>query len=306
MKKKVRASTQQNSNICVSVIIVSYKAEKVLLKCLSALQQVIDHDNVSTEVLVVDNYPRSQLKKIIPKNFPNLKYIHPDKNLGFGAGNNLGAHQAEGKYLLFLNPDTEIQPGALQHLVSFFQKHLQAAVVAPTLYDMKGNRYSDQGSQLLTPLTALASHSILHTIWPNNPVANAFWARNRDVKMPQQLAAVPGTALMIRRSFFQKIHGFDEAFFLYFEEVDLCRRVEQLQGKIWQIPDATVKHIWGATTHNTRTQHIFEESRHTYFQKYYGTVVATFVETGLRTGKKQILLLGGLFFLLMCFALLHR
>jgi N-acetylglucosaminyl-diphospho-decaprenol L-rhamnosyltransferase len=203
----------------------------------------------------------------------------------------VGAAQAHGSFLFFLNPDTEIEPGAIRTLRLFLSKNSQAAVTAPMLSDMHGQLYLDQGSTRLTPLTALASHSIVHRLWPNNPVAQEYWLRHRPVDQPQQVEVVPGTAFMIRTSIFKQIGGFDEQFFIYFEESDLCRRVVELGYECWLLPSAKVKHIWHAATQASHYKQIYKQSRYKYFKKYYGVVVAWLVELLLRVGKRELLIM---------------
>lgn len=287
----------------ISVILVTYKEDKELLLCLVSLLKSQQRDKRSqhypAEIIVVDNNVQGRIKKVLAKKFPEVRYINSGADIGYGAGNNLGAQQANGKYLFFVNPDTKIEPGAITLLAQFLENNPSVGIVAPTLYDMQGNRYPDQGSQELTPLTAIASHSIFHRIWSDNPISRTYWLGDRDINKPQQLAVVPGTAFMILRALFEEVKGFDERFFLYFEESDLCRRVRQRDWEVWQIPNSRLRHIWHAATQGAEYNIHFRQSRYKYFQKYYGTVIARIVEVILNLSKKElsfvlILLLVGL------------
>jgi GT2 family glycosyltransferase len=271
----------------VSIILVTCKEEAELMACLRSLFR--SNKKQPIEVLVVDNNPASHLKIKISKSFPKVKYISSGANIGFGPANNLGAHKASGDYFFFLNPDTELETGAISELVNFLLRHPKAGVVAPTLLTMDGEVYPDQGSEILTPVTAIAAHSLLHRLWPNNPVAQKFWMRDRDLQKPHKVKVVPGTALMVRREIFEKIGGFDERFFLYFEECDLCRRIDDLDWEAWIIPQSQIRHIWHAATKSSKFKRIFFESRYKYFQKYYGRFTARCIEVILGIGKKQML-----------------
>ena len=275
----------------VSIVIVTYKEVPELLNCLKTLEKIAVPPQF--EVIVVDNNSESTLKVSLAKKFPRVIYIKTGKNLGFGAGNNVGARRAHGEYLFFLNPDTKIEPKAVRELVNFFKQTPKAGVVAPTLLSMDGIPYADQGSATLTPLSAFAAHSIFHRFWPNNPMAQHYWLRDRDLTQPQRVDVVPGTALMIRRHIFEKIGGFDERFFIYFEESDLCRRVAQTGWQMWIIPSARVRHIWHAATQGSMYRTIYAESRYKYFQKYDGSLIAQLVEIALKINKWTIIILMG-------------
>lgn len=270
---------KQSQNVLVSIVIVAYQSTSELLPCLqSVTDQVFDG---SYEVIVVDNSPSSALKPLLSKKFPEITYTHPGENLGFGKGNNFGADSAVGEYLFFLNPDTELADNVVSELVAFFNSHPQAGVVAPLLATMEGKPYHQQGSRELNPVSLLGAHSWIHTYWPNNPVHRWYWFFNRDWQQPTQLSVVPGTALMIRRSVFSQIGGFDPRFFLYFEESDLCRRVINKGWEVWQTPTAVVRHHWGATTKHHQLDQVFRESRRYYFTKYYGAFTASVLEVFL-------------------------
>ncbi len=273
--------------IAASVIIVTYKEETELFNCLESLFK--SHRPTKSqpiEVIVADNNSRSKLQTKLKQRFPEVVYFKTGSNLGFGPANNRGADRAQGQYLFFLNPDTTVEPGVISELIQFLDGHRRAAVAAPTLFDMTGHRYDKQGSGELTPLTALAAHSIIHRLWPNNPVAQHFWQPAANLKKPRQIPVIPGTALMVRRRAFEAIQGFDEQFFIYFEEHDLCRRFRAQGWQIWQVPQARIRHIWHAATQGAEYNQIYRQSRFKYFQKYYGVWTAKVVEAFLNVGKK--------------------
>lgn len=279
----------------ISLILVTHTEEPELLACLRSVaashQLNGQPDPWPVEVIVVDNNPASRLRQTLAEEFPAVRYMMTGANIGFGPANNFGAQHAGGEFLFFLNPDTELEPGVIRQLGLFLQERGRVGVVAPTLYTMDGQRYPDQGSAELTPLTALAAQSIFHRLWPTNPVAQHYWGRWRDFSRPQRLAVIPGTALMVRTSAFRQIQGFDERFFIYFEESDLCRRLRRAGWEVWLIPAARVRHIWHAATRAAKYQRIFLDSRYQYFRKYNGPAVALLVEGMLRLNA-QVLLFG--------------
>lgn len=273
----------------VSVVLVVTTEKRELLECLVSLFESHQTALCPIEVIVAHNNPPGALAKVIAKKFPQVRYVNTGGNIGFGPGCNVGAAVAKGEYIFILNSDTQLEPHAIAELAAFLDTHPRAGVVAPTLLDMDGNRNPDQGSAELTPLTAVASHSILSRIWPTNPVANNYWLRDRDTSKEENLAVVPGTALMIRRSVYESVKGFDPQFFIYFEESDLCRRIRSAGWEVWQIPQSKVRHIWHAATTSAKYNDIFKDSRYKYFKKYYGSRVAQLMELALGFGKRELI-----------------
>lgn len=235
----------------VSTIIVKYKAEAEYRKCLASIPKK------QTEIITIDN------NKI---------------NRGYSQGNNLGASISIKKYLFILNPDTVLFSDTIQRLVSFLDTHPKAAIVAPLLLDSKGTAYPLQGTSELTPISAIFSLSFVYKFWPKNPVANHYWLKGWDKKFPRSVDVVPGTAFLIRRQVFEQVGGFDEKFFLYFEESDLCKRVKSLGHEIWIDPQARLIHHWARSTKKENTKETFVNSRKYYFRKHFGAVGAFLVE----------------------------
>src|SRR5690348_13508991 len=176
----------------ISIIIVHYKVKKELLDCLRSIKSV--RSNISYEVIVIDNDENETIKQEIRRKFPWISYYKTEKNNGFGSGNNMGAKYAKGEYLFFLNPDTIIFKDTLENLYTFLKKNKKTGIVAPLLFDPKGNPYSLQGTKLLTPLRAFFGLSFLDKLFPKNPISKNYWLRGWDKTRLQEVEVVPGTA----------------------------------------------------------------------------------------------------------------
>lgn len=273
----------------VSIIIVNYHVKKDLFEC---LQSIYSFKQKSTfEIIVVDNDEEKALNKELKRRFPESIYI-PNNNKGFGQGNNVGAKHAKGKYLFFLNPDTKFLNNTIDILVEYLKKNKDVGIAAPVLFDKKGIPYSLQGVKKLTPLNTIFSHSFIKKMFPDNKVAKSYHNENWDKKSIKEVDVVPGTAFVIRKEIFEKIGGFDEKFFLYFEEFDLCNRVKKLGWKMYMLPTAKVFHKWAVSTKKSKKNinKIFKQSRFYYFKKHFGLIAAFFTEAILRTSWKAILL----------------
>lgn len=255
--------------ILVSIIIVNYKVEKSLYICLGSIPAYFA--GIDYEVIVVENDPQTNLSSELKK-YQFVKYIRAKQNRGFGAGNNLGAQYANGEFVFFLNPDTKIEKGNITSLLELF-KDKKTGVVAPLLLDHRKKPYVKQGTLRLTPLSALFSLSFISKYFPNNSIAAKYWLKGWNKKTVKEVDVVPGTAFIIRKKLFEKMHGFDEIFFLYFEENDLCDRISNKGFKNYISPDFQIIHEWGKST-ATRPdiQKIFNESRKYYLVKHYGGI----------------------------------
>lgn len=261
--------------ITISIIIVNYRIKEELFNCLKSIK--ISKTKYSNEVIVIDNSEVAIDKTELTKKYPWVKYIHNPENPGFGAANNLGAKYAKGKYLFFLNPDTELYKGSIDKLIQFMEEDQTAAIVAPLLLDKDKNPYTLQGTSELTPIKGLAALSFINKLFPNNPVSRSYWLY-WDKKIKKEVDVVPGTAFVISKKVFEKVNGFDKNFFLYFEEADICKRVKKLGYKIYIIPDSKVYHEWGASTKKIENiNEIFSKSRFLYFKKHFGYMPAILV-----------------------------
>ncbi len=294
---------KEGNKIDVSIIIVHYKVEKELFDCLKTIKESNAH--YTYEVIIVDNDDKQFIAKDLRKHYSWVTYIRSSGNIGFGAGNNHGAKIAKGEFLFFLNPDTTIFPDTINKLVNFLKKNRKAGIVAPLLHDIRDKVYQ-QGSRELTPLNGVFALSFINKLFPNNSISNAYWLREWDQKSIYGVDVVPGTAFVIRKDIFEKIRGFDEKLFLYFEEFDLCTRVKKLGWKIYINPQAKVLHAWGSSTKKStkNIKQIFAQSRFYYFKKHFGVIHAFIVEAFLRINKYTALL--ALFLVLGIFLRTYR
>ena len=231
----------------LSIIIVKYRAEKEFIACLKSLRAT----KTPYEIIVIDNNAI---------------------NRGYGRGNNLGVTFAKGEYLMILNPDTIVFPGAIDQMVKWLNSHPKYSIVSPLLLDSQRIPYQFQGTAVLTPKHGIWGLSFLNKIF----LDQEYW-------LPKEVMVVPGTAFMMRKKDFV---GFDENFFLYFEEADLCMRTP---GKKYILKSAKVIHHWAKST-PANIKPIFEQSRFYFFRKHYGLLWAMIVHMICSISKKNLLL----------------
>jgi GT2 family glycosyltransferase len=273
----------------ISIIIVNYKVEEELLACVASIFK--SKPKVKFEIIVVDNDLKSNLETKLKDEFPQVKYLKSHRNIGFGAGNNLGVKQAKGEYLFFLNPDTIVERNSVDELYNFAINNSKAGMVAPLLYSPLGKVYENQGSDEYNFINAVTINSFINNIFPNNLVSRKFFHKNWDKKSIEEFDAVPGTAFMIRKNLFEKACMFDPRFFLYFEEYDLAKRVKQLGYKNYIIPKSKITHVWEASTKKVgEIDRIFAKSRYLFFKKHYGIMLASIINIVSSFGKYEFAL----------------
>lgn len=273
------------SEVKVSIIVVYYSN---LEKFKETLNSIYDKNwNTKFEVIAVNN-AAMEIPRSLKRKFPKVFFIKSPKNGGYGYGNNLGARQAKGEFLFILNPDTKLQNGSLDKLTSFLDTHPEVVIVAPNLVTTKGKLFPQMGSAELTPFRGIVVLSFINSLFPKNPVSQKYWLTNIPKNKLREVGVVPGSAFMIRRNLFEKIGGFDEKFFLFFEESDLCKRVRESGYKIFIYPEAQVEHSWtNRKATSKRVEKAFTESRFYFFRKHYGLVWAIVVEVFARFSPKK-------------------
>jgi len=262
---------KNKSNLSISIIIVNFKSFERIVDLIKSIRNSII--KVGYEIIIVDNENDKQVKDLIKKFDKNMFYVKAMLNKGYGAGCNLGSRVSRGKYLLFINPDCYVLNDAINVMFEFIKKNIDCGIVAPLLCDKNENPYPLQGTGELSPISAIFSLSFFNKYFPNNPISKSYWMKDKLLSKEFEADVVPGTAFMIKKDIYKKVKGFDENFFLYFEEFDLCRRVKKLGFKIIILPKSKIIHYWGESTKylgNFSKTLIYKKSLFYYFKKNYG------------------------------------
>jgi len=247
----------------ISIIIVNHRADPILGECVAA---ATGETGPSREIIVVDNPANADISALDVPFGIRLTRIPVDRRVGFGTACNLGAKKASGKYLLFLNPDVVLVDDAVTELFDGLRGYSGAGIAVGRLVGPDG-KFQPNCRRFLTPSRLFFSHgSILYRI---------FRVRRGDYLLPDydQVTEVDwaGAALMmIERVWFDKLVGFDEDFFMYLEDTDLCYRLHREGGKIVFVPGAGGVHQWGYSTRPYRFRRILWHHRSLwrYFVKH--------------------------------------
>lgn len=236
----------------LSVVIVTYNSGRSITDCLKSIAKNI---KVPLEIVVVDNNSTDDTVKKINDCGVRVKLIELDENKGFSKGNNIGAEATLGKLLFFLNPDTKITKFDFGEVESLLKKP-ENGMVAPKLVLPSG-----QTQKSVTHLPTIKNAFLEYWLG----VKNIYKEYAPDTNLPVEVEAVYGAALILRKDLFTKIGKFNEKYFLYFEDLDLCRALKDSGYKIIYLPSVVIEHEVGASGKtNPRTQSLFLQSAKSY------------------------------------------
>jgi GT2 family glycosyltransferase len=268
------------------VLIVTYRTYPELHQCLQALDGVLDPEK--DEVIVVDHAPDAVDLRATRTRFPSVRVFEERENRGFGAGMNAAARLARGSFLLVMNPDTIAAAGLAGTLAAWLDAHPDVGIVGPLVRTGDG-RIEASARRFPGWSTVMGGRRSWFTrVWPGNPAARRNLLTGPAVATPVDVDWVSGACLMIRRDVYEALGGFDEGFFMYWEDADLCLRARQDGWRVSYHPGAAVTHIGGrASKQRSRESAIaFHRSVYRYYLKHGGRarrLAAPFVYLALQT-----------------------
>jgi len=243
----------------VSVVIVSYESRELLARCLAAL--AADAGRIATvETIVVDQASQDGTAASLEAEHADVHLVALPENVGFGAGNNRGAAVANGRWLLLLNSDAFVRPGAIDELVRFAETHPATGAVGPRLLWPDG-RLQRSCRRFPTVFRLATEYLYLRKLAPRSRALNGFYCGEFAHDAPRQVDWVTGACVLVRRELYERLGGFDETFFLYSEEVDLLYRASRLGAETWYDPAAEVVHVWGGTAERASALTLEEQAR---------------------------------------------
>ena len=258
--------------IDLSIIIVSWNVRELLRDCLHSLCETAG--DLRLQIIVVDGASADGSADMVAGAFPEVELVRCDENVGFPRGNNMGLARATGRYLLLLNPDTIVQPGALQTLLAYLEAHADVGLVGAQLLNPDG---SIQHSRYRFPRL---STGFFESTWlqPYAPqrLLDHYYLRDQPSDRPVEADWLNGACLFTRREIAATIGGLDEAYFMYSEELDWCRRLKTAGWRIVYVPEAQIIHYVGQSSEQAVTaRHInFNRAKLRYFRKYHGALAA--------------------------------
>ena len=255
----------------MAVCIVNYNTSNLLRDCLrSVLAQHAD------EIVVVDNASTDRSVEMMKAEFPSIPLIALQKNIGFGAASNRGIETCSSGQIVLLNADTWMKPGSLQKLNTYLNDHPEAAIIGPRILNLDGTLQTSC-FHFPTPLHIFLYVSGLYSVIPRLRILKQHSLQKLTGDSARPVPWILGAALAFRRETFDSLSGFDENFFMYFEEVDLCYRLFLDSRQIHFVPQAEILHVGGSSTSQRRVWSYlqFFVSLAQFYRKHYSRSLLT-------------------------------
>lgn len=237
--------------IDLSICIVSWNTEALLKECLRSIFERTR--GISYEVFVVDNASKDGTVKMVREHFSDVSLIVNHENRGFAAANNQAVRLAKGRHVIFQNPDTVVLGDALQTMVQFMDGHPEAGAVGCKLLNADGS-IQRSTKRLLTSSIILYDNTILGRLPFLRGKLKNYKMKSFSFDRVEDVDAASGAALMVRKSILDEAGLMDEGYFMFFEEMDLCRRVRLKGYKIYFVPTALIIHFGGASRHQNANE----------------------------------------------------
>jgi len=223
----------------ISFILLNYKQKGLIKQSIKGINQC--NIQMLYEIIVVDNNSNDGCIGMIQKEFPKILTLQLPKNVGFAAGNNAGIKASTGRYIIIMNPDIALTENTVENLLHFLQTHPNAGMVGPKLINPDG---TIQFSCCRFPnfLTPLYRRTILGKFAFAKKSINSYLMKDWDHKSTKKVDWLFGAFLVIKKDSFEKAGYFDERFFLYYEDLDLCRRFWEKNLEVWYAHDIKLVH----------------------------------------------------------------
>ena len=248
----------------VSIIIVNWNTKEFLIPCVRSVFE--KGQEMDWEVIVVDNGSRDGSGSEVKKAFPFVHLVENEKNSGFAKAANQGFQKASGRYVLLLNPDTQVKEEAIEGLVSFMETHPRVGISGAQLLNSDGSKQNSIAN-FPSLATELLNKSLLRWLFPKK-----FPGKGREYPEPIEVDSVIGACMMVRRDALNQVGLLDEDYFLFLEETDWCYRMKRRGWKVFHVPQAEIIHFQGKSAEKETALAKIEyyHSRYLFFKKHRG------------------------------------
>ncbi len=266
----------------LSVIILNYNVRYFLELCVLSVQSALE--NIDGEIIVVDNNSLDDSCAMMQDRFPSIKLIQNKENLGFPKGNNCGVAQAQGAYLCILNPDTVVAEDTFVKVLAFAQKQTDLGIVGCKLIDGTGNFLPESKRGVPTPWVAFTKITGLYTLFPKESLFNRYYAQHLNENETGKVAILVGAFMIMKRSLYLEVGGFDENCFMYSDDIDLSYQVLQKGFSNYYYHETTVIHYKGESTMKDKMyRKRFEEAMNFFYKKHFkvSIVFTVFMQIGI-------------------------
>jgi GT2 family glycosyltransferase len=253
----------------LSIIIVNYNVKEFLQNLLHSIEKAAL--NISNEIIIVDNASDDGSVELIREKFPSVKLIANTENLGFGKANNQALVIAEGKYLLLINPDTIVSEDTFDKMIRFFKDNSGAGLAGCKILNPDGSLQLACRRSFPGPWTSFCKVTGLSNLFPKNKLFARYNLTYLNENQTYEVDAISGSFMMMRKETYDKVGGFDEEFFMYGEDLDLCYRIQQAGFKVFYVHTTQIIHYKGESTKRSRLDEtkVFYDAMHLFVKKHF-------------------------------------
>ncbi len=287
--------------IDISIIVVNFNVKEFLKNLLDSIRKA--SQNFSLEIIVVDNASDDGSVEMIKEKFPEIILIENKSNVGFGKANNQGLKIAKGKFILLINPDTLVAEDTFVKMIDFFSANPDTGMAGCKILNPDGTLQLACRRSFPGPWTAFTKVSGLSTLFPKSKLFAKYNLTYLDENQTYEVDAISGSFMMLKKEVYEKIGGFDEQFFMYGEDLDLCYRIQKAGYKIYYVHTTQIIHYKGESTKRSSLDEtkIFYQAMHLFVKKHLSS--SLIVEMILRfaiavrtlfafIGKSKLVILG--------------
>ncbi|MCP9290862.1 glycosyltransferase [Gracilimonas sediminicola] len=266
----------QNAAPHISVVIVNYKVKEYIANLLNSLKKA-QHD-FALEIFVVDNDSGDDSVSYLKQRYPEVNYIANEENVGFGKANNQAIRQANGEFTLIINPDTLVSEDTLDVLVNHMNENPECGAAGCKILNPDGTFAPESRRSIPTIWSASCKVFGLNTLFPESKLFSQYYLSWMGEDEAGEIPVLSGSFMFWRTDLLKELDGFDERFFMYGEDIDLCYRVQKTDYRIDYVPDTSIIHYKGESTKkgDLRYIRIFNKALYQFFDKHYSARYSLF------------------------------
>jgi GT2 family glycosyltransferase len=258
----------------VSICIVNWNTTKLLKNCIKSIEEKTV--GLTYEIIIVDNDSQDDSVSMVKREYPGCLLVESKKNLGFARGNNEAVKNASGKYILYLNPDTELITNAIYGMFIFLERNTNFGAVGCKLVTADGQIQFTCARTFPTPFNQFCLLSMLNRLFPQSRALSTVEMNYWDHSDSREIDCLSGACIMARKDVIDSLGGFDENYFMYAEDVDLCYRIRKDAWKIYYLCEESIFHYEGASSKQKADKHfsaLMQRASNYYFLiKHFGHI----------------------------------
>jgi len=252
----------------LSIIIVNYNVKEFLQNLIHSIEKA--STKITKEIIVIDNASDDGSVEFLKEKFPQVKLIVNQKNLGFGKANNIGLKQATGKYILLINPDTIVAEDTFEKMIQFFETNKNVGLAGCKILNPDGTLQLACRRSFPGPWTSFTKVTGLSLLFPKSKLFARYNLTYLDENQSYEVDAISGSFMIMRREVYKKVGGFDEQFFMYGEDLDICYRIQKAGFKVFYVHTTQIIHYKGESTKRSSLDEtkVFYNAMHLFVKKH--------------------------------------